>query len=185
MSNEFIETLFQDQEGYVYSPTNVIEREEWKKHFFKWPQGAAQLEDHIAQYNTRDVYLSPVLFSRREVSPESFKGTYHLWTEFDKPPPQEVIPPSMRVQSSLEGKEHWYWRLNDFTTDKSVVEDLNRRIAYHYGADLSAWDYQQVLRPPDTWNHKRNKPVTRLKQDYKRYTVDNFLPFPFPPSTLS
>jgi hypothetical protein len=180
MIHEFVENLFQDQEGYVYSPTNIIEKEEWNKHFFKWPQGASQLEDHIGRYDNRDVYLSPVLFSKREISPESFKGTYHLWTEFDRSLPENPIPPSMRIQSSLQGKEHWYWRLDKFTTDKIVVEDLNRRIAYHYKADLSAWDYQQVLRPPDTWNHKRNKPVVRLKQDYKMYSIDNFLQFPSP-----
>lgn len=184
MTNEFVETLFGEQEGYVYSPVNTLD-EEWRQYFFKWPQGGNKLEAHIAQYNDRDVYLSPVLFSKREISPESFKGTYHLWTEFDKTkPPVDSIPPSIRVQSSLEGREHWYWRLNEFTTNLSVVEDLNRRIAYHYGADLSAWDYQQVLRPPDTWNHKRNKPVVKLEQGNRLYSVDNFLQFPFLPLLL-
>jgi archaellum biogenesis ATPase FlaH len=84
--------------------------------------------------------------------------------------------------SSQEGHEHWYWKLDEFITDKVLVEDLTRRIAYHYQADLSVWDYQNVLRPVDTWNHKRNKPVTLVNKTDKVYSINDFLRVPIPPA---
>lgn len=88
----------------------------------------------------------------------------------------------MRVASSIPGHEHWYWKLDSFVEDKVLIEDLTRRIAYHYGADLSVWDYQNVLRPVDTWNHKRNKPVTLISKNDTVYALDPFLFLPIPPA---
>ncbi len=177
--NEFLHDLFGEQEGIVYSP---IKGNTWKQHFFEWPQEQPQLEDHINDFQSRDVYISPVLFNDRRISPETFKGTNYLWTEFDGTIPTDAIKPTMRVMSSQEGHEHWYWKLDEFLTDKTVVEDLTRRIAYHYEADLSVWDYQNVLRPINTWNHKRNKPVTLVSKTEKTYSVKDFLWVPIPPA---
>lgn len=183
MTNEFLTDLFEGQEGIVYSP---VKGEIWKQHFFEWPREQDKLERHLNDYDKRDVYISPVLFNDRRIAPETFKGTGYLWTEFDGTIPSidspDVIKPTMRVASSIEGHEHWYWKLDRFVTDKILIEDLTRRIAYHYGADLSVWDYQNVLRPVDTWNHKRNKPVTLLNRNNNVYKVDDFLWVPIPPA---
>lgn len=179
MTNEFLNDLFGDQEGIVYAPTMG---EYWQQFFFEWPRERDKLERHLDEYDKRDVYLSPVLFKERRISPETFKGTNFLWTEFDGIIPNDTIQPTMRVMSSQEGHEHWYWKLDQFTTDKVIVEDLTRRIAYHYGADLSVWDYQNVLRPVDTWNHKRNKPVTLVTRNENVYSINDFLHVPIPPA---
>lgn len=183
VTNEFLSDLFGEQEGYAYSPVKEGGTK-WKQHFFEWPQEREQLEEHIGDYNKRDVYISPVLFNSKRIAPETFKGTNYLWTEFDGTIPDlantKYISPTIRVSSSIEGHEHWYWRLNEFTTDKTTIEDITRRIAYEYGADLSVWDYQNVLRPPDTWNHKRNKPVTLLRKTEQVYSVKDFLWIPIP-----
>jgi KaiC/GvpD/RAD55 family RecA-like ATPase len=179
MTNEFLTDLFGDQEGIVYAP---IKDKGWEQHFFEWPKEREKLEAHIRDFNKRDVYLSPVLFNEKRISPETFKGTNYLWTEFDGIVPKDTITPTMRVMSSNEGHEHFYWKLNEFVTDKVLVEDLTRRIAYHYGADLSCYDYQQVLRPVDTWNHKRNKPVTLLSKTDVSYSINDFLNVPIPPA---
>src|SRR5258708_37136218 len=179
MSNDFLNDLFGDQDGIVYSP---VKGEVWKQYFFEWPNERVNLERHIRDYDKRDVYISPVLFNEKRISPETFKGTNYLWTEFDGSIPTDTIEPTMRVMSSQEGHEHWYWRLDHFTTDKVLIEDLTRRIAYHYGADLSVWDYQNVLRPIDTWNHKRNKPVTLISKNDTVYSIDHFLNVPIPPA---
>lgn len=180
MTNDFLTDLFGDQEGIVYSP---VKGKIWEQYFFQWPQEAIALEAHINDFDKRDVYISPVLFTEARIAPETFKGTNYLWTEFDGTLPTNVEQqPSIRVASSLPGHEHWYWRLNEFATDKILVEDLTRRIAFHYGADLSAWDYQQVLRPVDTWNHKRNKPVTLLSSSDRVYSIEEFLKVPIPPA---
>lgn len=180
MAKEFLTDLFGDQEGIVYSP---VKGEVWKQFFFEWPQEQDKLERHLDDFDKRDVYLSPVLFTERRIAPETFKGTRFLWTEFDGKIPTDVKdPPTMRVSSSVEGHEHWYWRLDKFVTDRILIEDLTRRIAYYYGADLSVWDYQNVLRPVDTWNHKRNKPVTLVSRSDQIYSIDNFLWVPIPPA---
>lgn len=184
MTNEFLTDLFGDQEGIVYAPVKEDPKnpKSWEQYFFNWPQERIQLEEHIDDYHKREVYLSPVLFSEPRIAPDTFRGTNYLWTEFDGVLPTNPIEPSMRILSSQEGHEHWYWRLNEFTTDKTIIEDITRRIAFHYGADLSAWDYQQVLRPYDTWNHKRNRPVTLLTRNDKVYSIEAFLNVPIPPA---
>lgn len=181
MGNEFLDTLFREQTGYVYAP---VKDPYWTQHFFKWPQDREQLERHIDNNAKRDVYLSPVLFNAPKVAPETFKGTHHLWTEFDGVVPKDAPEPTMRVLSSVAGHEHWYWELDEFATSKIVVEDLNRRIAFKYEADPSAWDYQQVLRPPNTFNHKKGNslPVTLIERNQQRlYTLDEFSWIPNPP----
>lgn len=184
MTSEFLADLFGDQEGVVYSPvkSDPTNPKSWEQYFFNWPQERVLLEEHISNFNNREVYISPVMFSEPRITPETFKGTSYLWTEFDGNIPRDAIEPSMRIMSSQEGHEHWYWKLDQFTTDKIIIEDLTRRIAFHYGADLSAWDYQQVLRPVDTWNHKRNRPVTLLSKNDKVYSINDFLGVPIPPA---
>lgn len=184
MSNEFLSDLFEGQEGIVYAPTiKADNRKVFQQYFFQWPQERNQLEAHLDDFTSREVYVSPVLFNERRIAPETFKGTRYLWTEFDGVIPNDVTkPPTMRIMSSGEGHEHWYWRLDEFVTDKVLIEDLTRRIAYHYNADLSVWDYQNVLRPTDTWNHKRNKPVTLVSRTTESYSVRDFLWVPIPPA---
>ena len=184
MSSEFLSDLFGDQEGYVYSPIKADPKnpKSWEQYFFNWPQERTLLEEHIGDFNRREVYISPVMFTDPRISPETFKGTCVVWTEFDGTLPNKAIEPTMRIMSSQEGHEHWYWRLDHFETDKTIIEDITRRIAFHYGADLSAWDYQQVLRPVDTWNHKRNKPVTLLSKNNILYSINDFLGIPIPPA---
>lgn len=183
MTNSFLLSLFGDESGIVYSPTLIREKKIFKQHFFEWPQEAEALEKHLKDYDKRDVYISPALFTEKRIAPDTFKGTRYLWTEFDGKVPTNVKDePTIKVVSSEKGHEHWYWKLDNFVTDRVLIEDLTRRIAYHYGADLSVWDYQNVLRPVDTWNHKRNLPVTLLNQNDKVYSVNDFLWVPIPPA---
>ena len=182
MSDDFLEDLFGGQEGIVYAPTKKNQKI-WEQHFFAWPQEREQLERHLDDFTDRDVYISPVLFTERRIAPETFKGTRYLWSEFDGIVPKDAIEPSIRITSSIDKHEHWYWRLDNFVTNKILIEDATRRIAYAYDADKSVWDYQNVLRPPDTWNHKRNKPVTVKERKALTYSLDNFFKLPIPPAS--
>ncbi len=187
MTNEFLDTLFGAQEGIVYAPTmdRKIERG-WKQHFFEWPRERDSLEAHLESYDKYDVYISPALFNERRIAPETFKGTNFLWTEFDGTIPADVQPvPTLKIQSSGSGHEHWYWKLDEFVTNRKLVEDLTKRIAYYYKADLSVWDYQNVLRPVDTWNHKRNRPVTLVSATDRQYSIKDFLFLPVPSSATN
>lgn len=161
---EFLNALYGDSDGWVYVPTKAPNRDkDWTKHFFKWPTEKGRIISFIqAQTVTREVYIAPALFREDmtsvRLSKEAWKETQVLWAEFDgnAPDPEGLsIPaPSVRVRSSYDGHEHWYWRIPFSESNPTAVESLNRRIAYELGADKSGFDYQQVLRPPDTIHHK-------------------------------
>lgn len=187
MTAEFLEDLFGGQEGIVYSPT-ITNRSKsnpdgkFTQHFFKWPEHKDKLLEHISKFSEKDVYIAPALFNAPAITRNNFKGTKYLWTEFDGivPTGESVIEPTIKLQTSSDGHEHWFWKLDEFATDITHVTDLTSRIAYKYGADLSVWDYQNVLRIPDTWNHKHNKPVILLSKNSKQYRLEDFSNLPIP-----
>ena len=179
----FLDSLFEAQTGYVYVPS--IKRKVFIQKFFKWPEDRLLIIRHIKLLeHVEDVYLSPMLFNKPIISPESFKGTNYLWTEFDGETPNEPqIAPSIRLQSSTSGHEHWYWRLNTFATDIKLITDYTKRLAYSLNADLSAWDYQQILRPPNTTNHKRRVKTKLLEFNNTSYDIETFSTIPQLPLT--
>lgn len=67
--------------------------------------------------------------------------------DVDPGQPYTRTPPTMRVQSSKEGNEHVYWRLESFCENIGQIEDRNRAIAYILRTDVSGWDCNQILRP--------------------------------------
>lgn len=177
MISDFLDELFGEIEGYVYSPYKAVgsPRAAWMQQFYEWPIHKEKLVQHIQNNSSRDVYLSPCLFTKAIVHPNTFKGTRYLWTEFDGNTPKEVsIPPTIRIQSSREGYEHWYWKLDNFTEDVELIQGYTKRLAYHLNADLSVWDYAVVLRPPETHNHKRNRSVILLESNTNEYPLRSF-----------
>jgi hypothetical protein len=61
----------------------------------------------------------------------------------------ESIPPSIIVTSSEPTKLHLYWQLNEADAqEKDAVGQLNRLLAYDYGADKAATDISRILRLP-------------------------------------
>lgn len=161
---EFLDALYGDSEGWVYVPVKAPNRDkDWVKHFFHWPRERGRMVNFIqTKTETHEVYIAPALFredmTNVRLSKEAWKETQVLWAEFDGNAPDteglSVPPPTIRVRSSYEGHEHWYWRLPTSEHSPTAVESLNRRLAYELGADKSGFDYQQVLRPPGTKHHK-------------------------------
>lgn len=96
---------------------------------------------------------------------------------------RHMPPPTVRVQSSKDGHEHVYWRLNEFVTDVQWIDDKNRAITYQYGADTSGWDATQILRPPYTTNYKRDLSVSVRELDSSSYSKGRFA-FLRPPAEL-
>jgi hypothetical protein len=181
----FVEELFGAAEGIVYTPYRFGKR--FYQQFYDWPNEKDKLLEHLHNYKDREIYISPSLFSKRVINPDTFKGTNVLWTEFDGTlPPQDkiLVPPSIRIQSSFHGHEHWYWRLNEFVTDHNRIIDLTKRLAYFLEADLSVWDYACVLRPPGTRNQKRSMPVKTLECNDTIYELEAFGGFPLAPNRI-
>lgn len=161
---QFLDYLYEGQDGFVCSPT--LDRKDdnpqtnFKHHWFEWPSQKPQLINHITEATSMlEVYLTPALWSAPKLNKDHFKVTNVVWTEFDGNTPTSLsqIPnPTLQVESSGPGFEHWYWKLDQPLNDVTQVEAINRSLTYQLGADASAWDATQILRPPSTTNHKRN-----------------------------
>lgn len=198
---DFYTTLWHNEDGYVYLPTKDSDST-WKKNFFRWPE---RKDDVVAwtleqSATNKDVYCSPVIFKESGIAEKSnVKGSHTLWGDWDGEAPEwagegreratdalpGVPPPTVRVQSSLDKREHLYWTLDEFNTDIEYVEQLNRRIAYSGNADTGCWNINRVLRPPETINTGNGKdrkalPVTLLETNSSRVTREDFSNLPTP-----
>jgi hypothetical protein len=187
---QFFEFIWGETEGWVYLPTKDSS-DQWRRVFFEWPKHKRDIVTHV-EVNTaegKDVYYAPAIFEKREgekpnAQRDSVKGSQVLWCEFDGNAPGSWPPenvdnppdalPSLRIQSSVEGHEHVYWRLESFTNDLGFIEDSNRSLAYTLKADTSGWDLGQVLRPPYTTNYKHNDSVTIIEESERRYPSSAF-----------
>lgn len=196
---EFYETLWHNEEGYVYLPTKDSDST-WKKNFFKWPENKKGIAEWTLEQSAsnKDVYCSPVIFNEpKDAVKANVKGSFTLWGDWDGEAPEwhgegreratdalpGVPPPSARVQSSLDKREHLYWSLSEFNTDIEYIEQLNRRIAYSGNADTGCWNVNRVLRPPETINTGNGKdrkalPVTLLETNSSKVTRDDFSQLP-------
>lgn len=180
---EFLDFLFEGQDGYVYAPTKHLATGFWQPYHFLWPDSREEIISHLLMRSKdTDVYVSPSLFKEGSGKKEFWKGSQFAWCEFDGNSAEGNIanlpPPSLRIQSSTAGHEHWYWRLDNFEADRNVIEGLCRKIAYALGADRSGWDANQVLRPPGTLHHASNR-RTVVKQARKvSYKLSEFRGLP-------
>jgi hypothetical protein len=165
----FLEFLFEGLEGYVSTAikrTNPDGEIEFKRESFIWPQSKKDLQKWIENSSSSaEVYIAPNLFTQPGGKGEHFKVSNVVWSEFDGALPTDqqlgnIPEPSLRIRSSGENNEHWYWKLQEPISEAKTVESINRALTYQLGADVSGWDIGQVLRPPNTYNHKRQTPVS-------------------------
>lgn len=176
---QYVDYVYGNAKGYAYCPLKDPNTGKWTKEFFYWPTERKELIEHVeSKSRTYEVYISPSLYKAKSTDRESWLGTNVVWADFDYGTPKTsnkgsanekergsskaTIPPSLRIRSSIEGHEHWYWKLPFFETNIAAVESLTKRIAYSLGADLSGWDYYQTLRPPGSIHHKTKQQVTLL-----------------------
>lgn len=178
----FLDTLFEGQEGFVYIPTKSPSTGAWQTYFFNYPEQRNDIITHAMDATkSKEVYLSPSLFTEPSISDkkDTWKGSNYVWTEFDgnapKVLPHGVPNPSIRIQSSTPGHEHWYWRLSEFESNKDVVAGLSKQLTYSLDADKSAWDYKQVLRPPGTLHHDTKRRVRVLSRKEGTVSLSDFV----------
>lgn len=198
---DFFRAIWGDTAGYVYLPTLNRETMAWKKVFFEWPIHEDHIIKYVlgASAQGLDAYYSPAIYkSATTPTKDNVLGANVLWVEFDGGAPESwdghkatgedgeavseahraysgpLPAPSVRVQSSMDGHEHVYWRLDELSTDIQWIEDKNRAITYSVRSDTSGWDIVQILRPPCTTNTKRDLPVTVIGIDDTRYAQETF-----------
>lgn len=185
---QFFDFMYGDETGYVYSPTKNPVTDAFEQYFFEWPTERQLLIQHVQRYSaTHEVYYGPALFSLRDATKESFLGTNVVWAEFDGILPVSLagVPePSIKIQSSTVGHQHWYWKLDNFIRDQALIEDISQRITYHLQADLSCWNANRVLRPPGTLHHESAKQTQLLRWDERAYGLIEFAKLPELPVKL-
>jgi hypothetical protein len=176
----FLKTLFEGQEGFVYAPTKNPTTGHWQTYFFTFPQQRNDIVTHMMDATkSKEVYLSPSLFSAPDAKQGNWKGSNYVWTEFDgnapRKLPQGIPEPTIVVQSSTPGHEHWYWRLNEFESSPEVIQGLSKQLTYTLDADKSAWDSNQVLRPPGTLHHDSKHRVRLLSSENRTVSLSDFV----------
>lgn len=179
---QFFDFIYGVETGYAYSPTKDPKSGNWEQHFFKWPTERATLIKHVQRRTpTHEVYSSPALFLRpNRAEKKDFKGTRFIWCEFDGELPDAInLPePTIKVQSSEEGHEHWYWKLDQFETNKKAFEEIAQRLTYHLNADLGCWNINRVLRPPTTVHHESSLTVKVIHWDASTVSLGAFKDLP-------
>lgn len=180
---DFFDFLYGEQTGFAYSPTKDPSTGDWQQYFFKWPEEKDRLVEHIESFTqTHEVYHSPSLFESASADKRAFKGTQFVWAEFDGNAPSRIpdnFPsPSYKLRSSVAGHEHWYWKIDHFSSDINLIEDVSQRIAYQLEADLSCWNANRVLRPPSTRHHDSGLATVQLGKDDYSYPLGAFASLP-------
>jgi KaiC/GvpD/RAD55 family RecA-like ATPase len=127
------------------------------------------------------------MFTRPSSNVVDAHGSYVAWADFDGNVPsleeleEAGVPlPTLRVQSSIPGREHWYWRYSQFNNDIPSVQGINKAIAYALQADIGAWDAGHSTRPVGSYNHKRDAPVVIKAANDHTYRIADFASVPMP-----
>ena len=159
--DSFFRAMFGSHKGYVYCPVTEPENASECEHFFfKWPEQINELSEHVLKLRSeKEIYFSPLLFKKPELTRDNVYGTKYLWAEFNGETPdvektKNFPTPSFKVRTSQPGHEYWFWQLEFFEKDMAKIEDLSKRVAHHLHADLTAWHFESVLRPPSTIHHR-------------------------------
>lgn len=159
--DSFFKMIFGSHRGYVYCPvTEPQNAQACDNYFFQWPDQSDDLVHHVLKLRAeKEVYFSPVLFKYPELEKKHIYGTKYVWAEFNGETPdltdlKDFPTPSFKIRTSKPGHEYWFWQLQYFEKDMAKIEDLVKRVSHHLKADLSAWHYECVFRPPATIHHR-------------------------------
>ncbi len=156
--NAFFGFLYEGIKGYV-AIAELTRRpglKDYMQHtFYMYPDQANQMVEHVTRRSEHiDVYMTPAMFSHPVAQKQYFLASNVSWVEFDGNPNFASHKPSLRIQSSIPGKEHWYYRSVSPITDIGELEKSNKALAYTLGGDTGGWDAVQLLRPLTGTNHK-------------------------------
>lgn len=184
------EDLWKSQPGDFFFLATKSKAGKWTDHPIKrgdWGLIDELIEDHPQH----DIYMCPHGFTRGDPDDrirrqkDNSVDPHLLYADLDEADPRKLaLKPTIAIESS-PGRYVGYW-----VTDGPCSEELNRRLAYSFGADTSGWDRTQVLRVPGTRNFKYN-PAPRVKvlwsdgPTYKASRLEKMLPADIPTAATS
>jgi hypothetical protein len=110
-----------------------------------------------------DVYCGVLLRSHRASGRDAVTRSHLAFVEIDAVDALDRLQsfartPTMIVSSGTAGHAHAYWTLRA-RVEAVELEQANRTLASHLGADLASVDAARILRPAGTLSHKHRPPV--------------------------
>jgi RepB DNA-primase from phage plasmid len=135
--------------------------EDTEQRSWRWPVEKREAADYLEaeSQNGRDAYFGVHLFTRQGTrKAESAAQVLALWVDGDGARVPESWPQPTAVVESSPGRHHYYWRLTRPIYPHEAAQ-LNRRLCYGMGGDKGKWGLGTILRPPGTFNYKRERPT--------------------------
>lgn len=177
----------EDKDTYVYVAFGTRNTQKkitnWDRRFYVWPKDEPVIMADIERRKVNEeVYFCPSLLHSKDAHKTAAIGSWCYWVDFDGNVPAHLkgLPePTIKIKTS-EGHEHWYWRIDSFSSP-DTTEEVNRAFIHAFDADKSGWDATQVLRPPGTFNHKRERSVEVITLSDTALPVGLFQGLPSPP----
>ena len=142
-----IQQVWKKQPG-KYFCVSTKKGSKWKDNWFSKDQ-FDDLPEFIKDNLDKDVYWCPHGFNKKSRLKDHAVAPKLLYADLDGANPKEIaLKPTIALESS-PGRFVGFW-----VVDEPIEEQLNRRLSYSIGADVSGWDFSQVLRVPNTKNYK-------------------------------
>lgn len=141
--------IWKKQPGKFFCISTKSAANVWKDNWFAKSNIGTELAAFISDNLDKDIYACPHGFDEKRRIKEHSVDPHLLYADLDAADPRTLeIRPTIAIESS-PNRYVGYW-----LTDGPTSEQLNRRLAYMIGADVSGWDRTQVLRVPNTRNYK-------------------------------
>ena len=172
VQSAFLDYLFGDEDGYIcIAAQKPGKGNPFKEQFFKWPAQKSQAISFIQKsISSHNVWFGVNILSSPKRTKENCKPANLLWADLDTCDPSDIVPIPQCVIESSVGRFQAIWRLDEIL-DPYVAESYSKRLAYAYrvnGVDPSGWDLTQLLRVPETTNHKyEDTPRVELRHAYE------------------
>ncbi|OJU83506.1 MAG: hypothetical protein BGO11_13370 [Solirubrobacterales bacterium 70-9] len=130
---------------------------------------------------TGDVYVGVGPRTQRAGTRESVARLHVLWADIDTDDAVAALrtfepAPPVVIRSGTPGHLQAYWPLRD-AVGPDQAEIGNRRIAHAIGADMKSTDAARILRPPGTFNRKREipQPVRAARLDAEVFDYEDIV----------
>lgn len=135
----------------------------------------------LARCRRTDVYVGCLPRARAAGTKDAIAEGHMLWAECDGADAARAAlrwrpAPAMVVASGSGENVHAYWPLARALAPREL-ETANLRLARALGADVGCFDVGRILRPPSTWNHKRQppSPVRLVRLEPRRFEPEQVL----------
>lgn len=149
--------IWKKQPGKYFAICTRSATKKWATEWFSKDEFSS-VGDFVRDNLDKDVYFCPHGFTKKVRQKPFAVAPRLLYADLDESDPEDLeLTPTIAFESS-PGRYVGFW-----LTDEPTEEALNRRLAYSISADISGWDWTQVLRVPNTRNYKyNNQPRVRI-----------------------